>query len=157
MKDFLTMKDLNEDTPFHILVQQKLEKDKFDQILKSFQAPDQDSLQDQICEALSSDDDYPDDQKEMRMTTVEILECMKEKNETKETPLHKAAKIGQTQFIQAILDLNRKSDSEVDSMLVQLLMEKDQNGNTLLHGLQQHLSASPGGQVRPCGRLQASS
>ena len=144
IKDFLTMKDLNEDTPFHILVQQKLEKDKFDQILKSLQAPGGDSLQDLIGEAPSSAGDLPNYQDEVKMDAVGILECMKEKNETKETPLHKAAKTGQTQFVEALLDLNQKSGSEVESMLEQLLMEKDQNANTPLHLATQKAKTSLG-------------
>ena len=79
------------------------------------------------------------------MTVSGILKCMKEKNETKETPLHNAAKTGQTPFIKAILDLNRKAGSEVESMLEQLLMEKDQNGNTPLHLATQRVKTSLGG------------
>ena len=135
MKDFLTMKDLNEDTPFHILVQQKLEKEKFDKILSSLrniQEPVGDFLQDQLSESSTTDEDHPSKIR-TRMSTSEILECMKEKNETKETPLHKAAKNGQTSFVEALLDLNHKFGSLVESTLEHLLTEKDQNANTALH------------------------
>ena len=55
---------------------------------------------------------------------AKVLECMKEKNSTKETPLHKAANNKNARFVEAVISL--LSDD-------QLLLEKDENSNTPLH------------------------
>ena len=119
MKDLLTAKDLNEDTPFHVLVQQQdLKRSELDNIFQSLSNVNESSPEPTLEEMLSE---------RGIMSMSDILECMKEKNETKETPLHKAAKNGQTSFVEAVLALNSSSGVE------HLLTEKDENANTALH------------------------
>ena len=98
MKDLLTAKDLNENTPFHVLARKNLERDRFENIFEHLKDGD-------------------------------VLECLKERNSRKETPLHKAAKNDQTPFIEAVLELDRNSRALVEN----LLTEKDENCNTPLH------------------------
>ena len=136
MEYFLTAKDLNEDTPIHVLVQQPLEKDKFNNIFKSLRNIEESSketLGDVLSMISATDEDPASQNNKTRMTVSGILNCMKEKNETKETPLHKAAKKGQTSFVEALLDLNPKSGSTVETAVEHLMTEKDENGNTALH------------------------
>ena len=139
MKDFLTVKDLNEDTPFHVLVQQRLEKDKFDEIFKSFRRisdiSDEESLEDLLNESSAADEGDPAgyNDNRPRMSASGILKCMKEKNVIKETPLHTAAKNELKPFVEALLDLNQKTSSTVETSIEQLLTEKDENANTALH------------------------
>ena len=98
MKDLLTAKDLNENTPFHVLARKNLDRDRFENIFEHLKDGD-------------------------------VLECLKERNSRKETPLHKAAKNDQTPFIEAVLELDRNSRALVEN----LLTEKDENCNTPLH------------------------
>ena len=132
MKDFLTAKDLNEDTPFHVLVQQQLEKDNFDNIFKSLRNVVGESREETLGDILSESSGTDEDTR-TRMTVSGILKCMKEKNETKETPLHKAAKKGRATFVESLLDLNHRSGSTVETAVEHLLTEKDENANTALH------------------------
>ena len=144
MEDFLTTKDLNEDTPFHILVQQPLEKSEFDAILRNLSNGKKPPVESQISRErelfdLSRDeieDSYTEEDlhshdNRTRMRISQILECMKVKNETKETPLHKAARNGQTSFVEALFDLS--DDKDIEATLENLLIEKDENANTPLH------------------------
>ena len=149
MKYFLTAKDLNEDTPIHVLVQQPLEKDKFNNIFKSLRNIEESSeeiLGDALSKISATDEDPASQNNKTRMTVSGILKCMKEKNERKETPLHKAAKKGQASFVEALLDLNHKSGSTVETAVELLLTEKDENGNTALHLATQKAKAN---QAKP--------
>ena len=133
LKEFLTMKDSNGDTPFHILVQRELGKDTFDnlfKILKNTVGPSEEHVRNALIEHSSEDKDEPS---QMEMETSEILECMKERNLMRETPLHTAANKGQASFIESLLDLNLRYGSIVDHSLEDLLEEKDEDGNTAFH------------------------
>ena len=104
VQDLLTAKDLNEDTPFHILAEQKFTADVFKNILKH----------------LNEKHDK---------NSVDVLECLNEKNSLKETPLHKAASHTNSSFVQAVLDLGGGNSEKME----QLLLEKDDDSNTPLH------------------------
>ena len=97
MMDLLTAKDLNEDTPFHKLAEQNFEVEVFENIFAHLN------------------------------TESEVLECIKEKNSAKETPLHTAATNGA--FIQALLNYGEVNSEKME----QLLFEKDEYSNTPLH------------------------
>ena len=71
----LTDIDLNEETPFHILAHQQLEKEKFEKIFNS-----------------------------LREANIDVLRCMSEKNACKENPLHQNAKCDHTLFLDAALN-----------------------------------------------------
>ena len=101
LKDLLTAKDLNEDTPFHTLAQKRVEKNSF---LRIFNHLDQEGA------------------------SAGVLECMKEKNFSKETPLHRAALKEETSFADAVIEFGKES-----ALLEHLLAEKDENSNTALH------------------------
>ena len=98
MMDLLTAKDLNEDTPFHKLAEQKFEIEVFENIFAHLNA-------------------------------VEVLECLKEKNSAKETPLHTAANETNGSFVQAVLKYGDANSEKME----QLLFEKDEYSNTPLH------------------------
>ena len=104
VQDLLTAKDLNEDTPFHILAEQNLSSEDFKKILKH----------------LNEKHD---------MNAVDVLECLNEKNSLKETPLHKAANQTNSSFVQAVLELGGANSEKME----QLLLEKDDDSNTPLH------------------------
>ena len=73
------------------------------------------------------------------LSEADVLECLKEKNETKETPLHKAAKLDHAHFIESVLELDSSG-----TMMEYLLAEKDENSNTALHlAAQTRSEASP--------------
>ena len=80
MEDFLTSKDLNEDTPFHILVQQKSEKGDFNDIFKSLiniktHAEDTQSSEGEFYNVVRA----ANKSGKRRKTSLNlILECMKE-------------------------------------------------------------------------------
>ena len=104
VQDLLTAKDLNEDTPFHILAEQKFTSQDFEKILKH----------------LNEKHDK---------NAVDVLECLNEKNSLKETPLHKAANQTNSSFVQAVLELGGGNSEKME----QLLLEKDDDSNTPLH------------------------
>ena len=58
-----------------------------------------------------------------------MLECLREKNSSKETPLHKAACKTNGTFMEAVLDFGKGNLEKIE----QLLIEKDENSNTPLH------------------------
>ena len=97
LKDLLTAKDLNEDTPFHILALKKIDKNV---LLKIF----------------------------AHLNSANVVECLKEKNFSKRTPLHRAARREDTSFTDAVIEFGKDSAS-----LDYLLAEKDENSNTCLH------------------------
>ena len=98
MKNFLTSKDLNEDTPFHKLAGQKFEIGVFEKIFTHLNA-------------------------------VEVLECLKEKNLARQTPLHTAANETNDSFTQAVLNHGEDNSEKIE----QLLLEKDEYSDTPLH------------------------
>ena len=63
------------------------------------------------------------------LSVVEVLECLKEKNSAKETPLHTAANQINGSFVQAVLDYGEGNSEKME----QLLFEKDEYSNTPLH------------------------
>ena len=63
------------------------------------------------------------------LNAVEVLECLKEKNSAKETPLHTAANQINGSFLQAVLDLGEGNSETIEL----LLLEKDEHSNTPLH------------------------
>ena len=99
MMDLLTAKDLNEDTPFHKLAEQNFEVEVFENIFAHLN------------------------------TEAEVLECLKEKNSAKETPLHTAANETNGSFVQAVLKYGEVNSEKME----QLLFEKDEYSNTPLH------------------------
>ena len=99
LKDLLTAKSLNEDTPIHTLAHQRIDRNSF---LRIFNYLDQEG--------------------------ANVLECMKEKNFSKETPLHSAALKEETSFVDAVIEFGKDS-----ALLEHLLAEKDENSNTAFH------------------------
>ena len=63
------------------------------------------------------------------LNVVQVLECLKEKNSAKETPLHTAANRTNGSFVQAVLDHGEANSEKME----QLLFEKDEYSNTPLH------------------------
>ena len=58
-----------------------------------------------------------------------MLDCLKENNFSKATPLHKAANQTNSSFVAAVLELGEGNSENIE----QLLIEKDDNSNTPLH------------------------
>ena len=88
VEKLLTDKDLNEETPLHVLAHQRLEKEKFENVLKVLEDFD-----------------------------INVLRCMTEKNASKENPLHQTAKCENTSFLDAVLNKETGKKDDIYRLL----------------------------------------
>ena len=88
VEKLLTNKDLNEETPFHVLAHQNLDKEAFEQIFEILEEFD-----------------------------IDVFRCMTEKNASKENPLHQTAKGDNTSFLEAVLSRDRDKRDAITQLI----------------------------------------
>ena len=88
VEQLLTNKDLDKETPFHILAHQQLDKESFKLIFKRMEDFD-----------------------------IDVFRCLTEKNSTKENPLHHTTKCDNTSFLEAVLSKNQGNEETIYHLL----------------------------------------
>ena len=88
VEKLLTDKDLNEETPVHVLAHQRLEKEKFEKVFNILE-------------------DFG----------INVLRCMTEKNGSKENPLHQTAKCEHFSFLDAVLNKETGKKDDIYRLL----------------------------------------
>ena len=118
LKKYLTAKNIDEDTPFHLLAKQKNKETPGVNSLRNLLKAEKSTLSDEILKTAKS-----------TLTNKDILTCVAERNLKEETPLHTAARCGNKTFVDSILEIGEDELLQME----RLLAETDKERNTVFH------------------------